>query len=271
MTVHIYGQQLWHDDATIIGTKDSLLQLRKMIDDSLSDLKLNQEAKDLNLNQTLEAIGISLGDKPFFTSDGEGFRITVITMPDDNSRWDRLAMPYLDTEFCSIKDDELVWTRGQGFVEYGTLGGTPNNCLSIEMRIANWLLGNDTGTASKTMAAIGIGLTTGDVGIPRDIGELGSCYRLVQAVPEIINKILMRPIDSIGYKEILPFVWQWHQLARLYEIFLEDADSQSENTLLLRHFIAQLANCGGNMEKASNALQLAKLKTHPNWKGYEQC
>lgn len=56
-------------------------------------------------------------------------------------------------------------------------------------RIGNWLLGDDTGISSKTMAAIALGSDQGymswHVDAPHDPSDFARCYRLVQAVPEI--------------------------------------------------------------------------------------
>ena len=56
--LHIYGQQRWHDDAVIVGTKEALIQLRDALD---------------------QAIANKNGAARVTQTDGEGFDIIIMT------------------------------------------------------------------------------------------------------------------------------------------------------------------------------------------------
>lgn len=58
MTLHIYGQEAWHDTVQIVGTSDALRSLR----DTLSQI-VDGHATD--------------SVATFFTNDGEGYAVTI--------------------------------------------------------------------------------------------------------------------------------------------------------------------------------------------------
>ncbi|AMX00044.1 hypothetical protein [Rummeliibacillus stabekisii] len=64
-TLHIYGQQMWHDNAYIVGNRAALQY---------------GEKKDV-----------------FFPNDGEGYDLYVACV-DDQFNWENLEAPYHDTE-----------------------------------------------------------------------------------------------------------------------------------------------------------------------------
>jgi hypothetical protein len=261
-TLHIHGQQFWHDDVTIIGTEKALTQLQHLI--AAAKTRLDTARSQHKQDQSIDVIGFadnaSSDAQSLFASDGEGYFANVVCLPEDDARWDKLAMPYHDEDHYRIKDDELVWTH-KGFVEYGSFSRGHEPQLSVEAKIANWLLGKDSGVSSKTLAALALGATVEEGDAPYDISDLGQCYRLIQAVPEVINRILIRPLEEIGCQKIMPFVWQWWQLAKMYETYLaEDKDRDSENSVLLDKFITVLRGCDGNAEKAYKALDEAKYQ-----------
>ncbi len=57
---------------------------------------------------------------------------------------------------------------------------------ALEVRVAQWLLSDDTGTSSKTICAhMFLGAEQqADFGYPDDVSDLGRCLRLLDKVPE---------------------------------------------------------------------------------------
>ncbi len=261
-TLHIHGQQFWHDDVTIIGTEKALTQLQHLI--AAAKTRLGTARSQHKQEQPIDVIGSADNASPdaesLFASDGEGYFANVVCLPEDDARWEKLAMPYHDVDNYRIKDDELVWTH-KGFVEYGSFSRGHEPQLSVEAKIANWLLNKDTGSSSETLAALALGATVEDGDVPCNAGDLGRCYRLIQAVPEVINRILIRPLEEIGCQKIMPFIWQWRQLAKMYETYLaEDKDRDSENSILLDKFITVLRECDGDADMTAKALDEAKYQ-----------
>lgn len=93
-------------------------------------------------------------------------------------------------------------------------------------RLVQWLFAGDTGVSSKTMAAIALGVTKGDSfgnDAPHDPPDFGRCYRLVLAVPEIIDvfpEIGQRVPTFAGILE------HWDELCALYERDLPKGSSE---------------------------------------------
>jgi hypothetical protein len=54
---------------------------------------------------------------------------------------------------------------------------------TIEHRAAAWIVGRDTGSSSKALWAVMMGVDGGGA-YPSDGGDLGRCLRLLEAVPE---------------------------------------------------------------------------------------
>lgn len=71
--LHIYAQEMWHDDAYLSGGRQALLQLRAAIDQAL-------------------ATGAAMCD--LTTSDGEGYTVHVVAMTDADA--ERQVVPYTD-------------------------------------------------------------------------------------------------------------------------------------------------------------------------------
>lgn len=85
--LHIYAQELNHDEAFIVGNKEGLLRLKEAIDKAL-----NEEAY-LSRN--------------VFVSDGEGYNVVVICNdkePQDDT-WQNLILPYTN-EMYHFGDDQ---------------------------------------------------------------------------------------------------------------------------------------------------------------------
>lgn len=78
--LHIYQQEIFHEPAFIVGSKKSLISLRKAIDQAL-------------------ATGFSTAN--FFTVDGEGYHAHVEMIPENQEDW-----------FANM---QLPYTRGKDF------------------------------------------------------------------------------------------------------------------------------------------------------------
>lgn len=72
-TLHIYGQEMWHDEAYIAGTREDLEMLRLAID---------------------RALTAGYGQMQAFTSDGEGYTVNVVTATEEQA--DAMPVPYTD-------------------------------------------------------------------------------------------------------------------------------------------------------------------------------
>ena len=72
-TLHIYAQEIWHDEAYITGTPEALAMLRDAI------------------NTALET---GTGRAECFVCDGEGYRIEVVQTTDEQI--DKMVVPYTD-------------------------------------------------------------------------------------------------------------------------------------------------------------------------------
>ena len=81
-TLHIYAQEIWHDEAYIAGTRDALHALRDAIDRALNH----------NAPTVAEA----------FCCDGEGYRIHVVPATEEQA--DAMPVPYTDECARAQKD-----------------------------------------------------------------------------------------------------------------------------------------------------------------------
>lgn len=88
-------------------------------------------------------------------------------------------------------------------------------------RLGNWLVGNDTGISSMTMAGIALGADAMDHGwgtdAPHDPSDFGRCYRLVKAVPEIRAAF---PVIGARVPAFAGILENWDDLAQIYETAL---------------------------------------------------
>ncbi|MBT2617361.1 MULTISPECIES: hypothetical protein [unclassified Bacillus (in: firmicutes)] len=92
---HIFGQQMWHDNAYLIANRTALIELRKAIDTALKF----EETR--------------LGLSP---SDGEGYDL-FIKCVEDNFKWEALEMPYHDRE-CYVPDETVNLSPYKAFKKY---------------------------------------------------------------------------------------------------------------------------------------------------------
>ncbi|WP_145524323.1 hypothetical protein [Virgibacillus sp. SK37] len=89
--LHVYAQHSHHQESFIVGNREALLELRKLIDIALSN-------------------GKSVGD--FFPSDDEGFQLYVGVVESEDT-FNSLEMPYTEqfgeinhnNYFINLKDD----------------------------------------------------------------------------------------------------------------------------------------------------------------------
>lgn len=85
MTMHIYGQQSWHDSSYIVGTREDLVKLRDAID---------------------AAIGLEKKTQMFYVNDGEGYDVMIYRVDDHTAG--RLAVPYTE-EMAREQGSDKVW------------------------------------------------------------------------------------------------------------------------------------------------------------------
>lgn len=85
MTLHIHGQQSWHDSAYIVGTREDLIKLRDAID---------------------AAIGLEKKIAMFYVNDGEGYDVMIYRV--DEHTAGRLAVPYTE-EMAAEHASDKVW------------------------------------------------------------------------------------------------------------------------------------------------------------------
>lgn len=92
-------------------------------------------------------------------------------------------------------------------------------------QIGAWLVSDDTGISSKTMAAIALGATGEglDTDAPYDPGDFGRCLRLVSAVPE-----LRASFDRIAAVEprFAGILENWDELEAIYRRDLSTGKSK---------------------------------------------
>lgn len=84
--LHIYGQHQWHDEAYIVGNKESLQLLVNAINQAISD---------------------GIGDGQFCVNDGEGFDAHIHCV-NDQQTLDKLAVPYTNG-IAEEKDEAAIW------------------------------------------------------------------------------------------------------------------------------------------------------------------
>ena len=77
-TLHVHGQDAWHDDVVVVGTLESLELLKIAID---------------------LAIEGGYGKADLFCNDGEGYKVRVVKMTED--RIDKAPVPYSSDYACA--------------------------------------------------------------------------------------------------------------------------------------------------------------------------
>lgn len=86
--VHLYAQEIWNDDAYIIGTEDGLKKLRDAIDEALKDGHMQQV--DL------------------YTADGSEYTANIVLNNENptSKAWKKLKLPYTDELAQEAKEAE---------------------------------------------------------------------------------------------------------------------------------------------------------------------
>lgn len=90
----------------------------------------------------------------------------------------------------------------------------------MQRRATQWVVGNDTGTSSKTIWAVMMGAVVGphqtdfNYSVPCDPADFGRCYRLLQLIPEWKENLRLVGETFPAWK---PLVDAWDELEALYE------------------------------------------------------
>lgn len=79
-----------------------------------------------------------------------------------------------------------------------------------------WLLEDDRGISSETILAVMVGETKANMifDTPKDSGDFGRCYRMLQHFPEWEERL--NEVSDI-FSEWEPFFKEWSELKQLYE------------------------------------------------------
>lgn len=88
-TLHIYGQENWHDEVYIVGTHAALKDLWLTIGEVLHSGK-----EDTNS-------GVN-----FYTNDGEGYTVYLFRVPE--KELNTLCVPYTSEEACASEKDYMA-------------------------------------------------------------------------------------------------------------------------------------------------------------------
>ena len=98
--LHLYGQEYYHDETYIVGSRESLLSLKKAIEDALETGR---------------------GTTEFFTSDGEGFDTNIILREEqwESPFWTNLSLPYSgeiarDKRPTAVSPSEVWYKENKG-------------------------------------------------------------------------------------------------------------------------------------------------------------
>lgn len=83
----------------------------------------------------------------------------------------------------------------------------------MDTKIAQWLVGRDTGSSSKAIVAELNGAMTSPDDHPHDPDDLGRCIRLLELMPEY--RIRLREMRGVSpmWRNLVD---QWDELVRLY-------------------------------------------------------
>ena len=84
MTLHIYAQTIWHDEAYIAGTREALDDLVRAIGLALENNESSEHRQ--------------------FASDGEGYRVHVVLATEEQA----MAMPVPYTDDCAKANQSRI-------------------------------------------------------------------------------------------------------------------------------------------------------------------
>jgi len=86
MKLHVYGQQVGHDPAWLVGDKAALYELR--------------DAINAALHEGSSAINVE-------AADGEAYSFYIVDMEMKNDGWEQLDLPYTDRKSMGFKKTHL--------------------------------------------------------------------------------------------------------------------------------------------------------------------
>ena len=92
------------------------------------------------------------------------------------------------------------------------------------MKAEQWIVSKDTGTSSKTIWSVMMGVKPDWPDVPLDVDDFGRCVRLITLVPEFRPRL--REVSD-KYPRWKPIMDDWEELERLYWAW-EAADRSDE-------------------------------------------
>ncbi|MBJ8744053.1 hypothetical protein I5403_06030 [Citrobacter farmeri] len=96
--------------------------------------------------------------------------------------------------------------------------------LLVAAEIGQWIVGEDTGLSSLTMASVWLGAKSGQFSFPRDPSDFGRCWRLVEQIPAIRDAF---PRIGAVYPPIAPYLEHWEELSQLYMEAIESGTGKA--------------------------------------------
>jgi len=78
----------------------------------------------------------------------------------------------------------------------------------------DWILGDDTGTSSRTIWGVMMGAKNSDPSVPYDPADFGRCYRLLEAFPEWRERL---PEVAKAFPAWRGLVGAWDEMTALFE------------------------------------------------------
>lgn len=96
--LHVYGQQFWHSDALVVGTREDLERLRNQITAVLAD--------------EIGVPGHNSNRETYFPSDGEGYSLLVAQVPE--AKMARLPHQCIDEVCGQWSNDEVAALKSLG-------------------------------------------------------------------------------------------------------------------------------------------------------------
>ncbi len=89
-SLHIYGQEFWHCNATIVGTRAALERLHQQLGNALAGIE-------------------STPDDYFYVNDGEGYKVIVLEVSEED--FQRLPEPYVDSPVPEERQERWEFLR----------------------------------------------------------------------------------------------------------------------------------------------------------------
>jgi hypothetical protein len=93
--MHVFGQDAWHQEVVIAGSRERLLALRQAIDDALEH---------------------KFGACTSYVNDGEGYA-TIVCIPSD-VELEALGVPYSADYALERRDNSLIPSDIEGYVDF---------------------------------------------------------------------------------------------------------------------------------------------------------